>query len=93
VAIDGPTQATTSGPDAGKASWVISYTINREVTTATLGWNFNASFFTVDQFRFRGIELVDAGTFALERQIAFENRLKALRGMTTDIDLSTLINA
>jgi hypothetical protein len=60
--------------------------IQRDISSANLGWLFESTGANYYEFHFRGWTLQDQGAFALRRQLAFENELKRLRGVTTDID-------
>lgn len=75
----------------GKNIWIggtASFLMNREVSTATLKVGKNELRAT-DWYKFlRYYVLEDAGTFAVRRQIETEKKFKALRGMTSGIDLS-----
>ncbi len=85
ISVEGTEYTESFGGDA----WFTAlFTVNREVPSAKLSWSLSAPLMTVNYVRFRGFELVDPGLLALERQIQVEQQLKALRGMTTDIDLS-----
>ena len=84
----GPEQTTGIQGELQYASWVVAFTVNREVLNASLSWIFSGPYTQTTAVWFRGIELVDAGSFALGRQMVLESQIRALRGMTTGIDLS-----
>ncbi len=66
----------------------VSYLLNREIAQLDLTVEWQCQFMDDQQFYIRYFALEDAGTYALKRQLQLEAQMKALRGMTTDIDLS-----
>ena len=88
ITVDGPTDVIGDAGVPQAVGWEISFLINREITTATFDWDVVASNTNSNVLMFRGFEMTDAGTFALNRQMQLEKKLKALRGITTGIDLS-----
>jgi hypothetical protein len=78
-----------TGSKANMWYWCwVSWLCNREIETVDITWTFDAKFMEQTQWFLRYYALEDAGTFALRRQMQLEQQLKALRGMTMDIDLS-----
>ena len=72
-------------------AWVggtISWMFNREVSAVTLKTTWNNSFLENQRWYLRYFVLEDLGTYALRNQMALQAQINALRGMTTDIDLS-----
>ena len=68
----------------GSASWLI----NREESELSVDMTYVLRLTTNQQIFIRYFALEDPGTFALRRQIQIEEQVRALRGMTMDIDLS-----
>ena len=71
--------------------FISDWLFNREVLTAAFGWNTNNANATMKGTYFRGWEVLDQGTYAFQEQQEIKaeiTKLKALRGMTMDIDLS-----
>lgn len=69
-------------------SFTAAFVTNREVAESDFSWTIRANYVQVDRVRFRGFEVIDAGTLALENQAAMARELRALRGMSMDIDNS-----
>ena len=65
-----------------------SFLLNSELPSVTLKLTCDPQYKELLQIFFRYYALEDAGTFALRRQVQVEQQVRALRGMTTDIDLS-----
>ena len=68
----------------GNCSWLI----NRDLETINISLSWQCSNVVQQKLYLRYYALEDAGTFALRRQMQVERQLKALRGITTGIDLS-----
>ena len=64
-----------------------SFLFNREISSPVFEFKNQQEICQSYQSWFRGFEVVDAGVFALQRQVDIENKLSQLR-MTMDIDLS-----
>ena len=70
-------------------SWIENaYIFNAEVPSLELTWFDDFPFAKDRTAVFLGWDVWDSGTYALRRQMEVEKQLKALRGMTTGIDLS-----
>lgn len=82
----------SSGTDGrfGYVGFKRSFLFSRPVTTGTITVDASlGSGYTSQRYLyFQGAEIESAGSFALKRQMQLEREIKALRGMTTDIDLS-----
>ena len=88
IDVVGPnTTDTTSGPNK-TAGWVINHLVTDAVGNSNFRWSIGVGGLPMHTVRFRGWTVQDAGTYALNKQMAFEKRMTALRGVTTDIDLS-----
>ena len=68
----------------GATSWLM----NREIAQLSITMDLIADRRDNQQYFIRGFSLIDAGTFALQRQLLVEQRIQGLYGTTTDIDLS-----
>ena len=66
----------------------INYLLNREIAELELTLTYGQSSLNSDKWYIRFFGLEEPGTYAFFRQLRIEKELKALRGMTTDIDLS-----
>lgn len=70
-------------------SWIEeTFMFNREVPSLELSWYDDFPFASERRSTFLGWEVLDPGMYALQRQLKFEEQVKALRGVTMDIDLS-----
>ena len=73
----------------GRQQWwsgSTSYLVNRETVTAEISYKFTGAGWSECKWFLRYFASEDAGTFALRRQMALEERIKRLRGVTMDID-------
>ena len=68
----------------GSASWLI----NREEPELSVDMTYVLRYCSNQQIFIRYFALEDPGTFALRRQMQIEEQFRALRGMTSGIDLS-----
>lgn len=78
-------------PTQGQPGWKwfnAQWLLNRDLDSIDVTFTWEVKYVEELQFFIRYYSLEDAGTFALRRQMRFEQQLKALRGMTTGIDLS-----
>jgi hypothetical protein len=86
IAVSGP-NLTPSGAEGNyTAAWEISYLIQRDISSANLGWLFESTGANYYEFHFRGWILQDQGAYALHRQMSVEKEIKRLRGVIMDID-------
>lgn len=67
---------------------VISFLVKRPVSSFELTFEIVTERVRSQSFYNRGWILEDQGAFALRRQLMMQKQVNALRGMTTDIDLS-----
>lgn len=88
IGVEGPEQSEAVVGQDLYAGWRISWLVNREITEAEFNFRIYVVYGLQVAYRFRGMALEEAGTFALRRQMELEQRVKALSVITTDIDLS-----
>jgi hypothetical protein len=86
INIQGPDDTASGSGSNLQVGWKVNYLMSRETSTTNFSWDIQGPNITPVRTQFRGFEVVDPGTFALRRQLALENELKRLRGVTTDID-------
>lgn len=86
VDVEGPEVTTGSAGVQQNAGWKISFSIDAYSAIFDLGWKIDASGVTVENVRFRGFQMVDAGVVALQRQMAFERQIKALSEVVMSSD-------
>ena len=89
IAIDGPVYMENASSGVSYASWSVSYLFNREVTAASHSHHFYNSDMTSETLHFRGWDVIEAGTFAVNQQIEVKEQLRQMKlVMSADIDLS-----
>ena len=79
VNTEGPTQTGNKVGPTFEAGWKVNFLFNREVASDSFSWKIAASFANFRFVRFRGWEIQDAGTFALNNQMKVQNELMTLR--------------
>lgn len=86
LGVEGPAM---TDPVVGQdlyAGWRISWLVNREIASADFSFSIYAAYSEMVAYRFRGMELEDAGAFSAKQQRQFEQRIRRLSILNMGID-------
>jgi hypothetical protein len=86
IGTEGPAMTDPVVGQDLNAGWRISWLINREVATADFDFMVYAAYSELVAYRFRGMELEDAGAFAVKQQYEMQKNLKRLSILNMGID-------